>query len=580
MLTDIDAGRGPEGNEEEMGRAGTEGERRGENALPYGPAQVIPWLLLAVSLALFAWEMRSVQPQGDDAFISYRYARNLVEGHGLVYNPGERVEGYTNLLWTLLVAGGLKLGLQAETAGHLLSLLSGMAALLFALVYARACLPPARGWLAGFAPLLLLSSPSFAVWSSSGMETPLFTAALTAALAAEARRRAAWLTAALAVASLTRPEGALAAAVLYGFHLYRGRDRLGAALRPVLVYGCLLLALTVFRLLYYHAWLPNTFHAKVGGFPLAQGAFYLVGWLLNGSVVLLATALAAVRRCGPALPGAVLLLAFSVYIVWIGGDAYAHWRFFLPVLPALIVLALRGCAVALDEERSSGLAVCPGIAATALFFLLGNDATPGLIAVALMVVFYIVTLEREARRTQVIAAFAVAAAMVLTPLACRVVDHALRKRGATTVVLAPSRAEALIMTRQFCRFMGRLARQQSRAIRERCGPGCPVASLSIGMFGYYSRFPIVDVLGIVDPVIPESRARLAGPALPLFPGHASTNVEYVLARKPSFILVGNRGEYVLPVSTQFLDHPRFQSEYVYDPDAFGFARRDLPSGKP
>ena len=43
--------------------------------------------------------MRFVQ---DDAFITYRYARNLARGEGLVFNPGERVEGYTNFLWTVM----------------------------------------------------------------------------------------------------------------------------------------------------------------------------------------------------------------------------------------------------------------------------------------------------------------------------------------------------------------------------------------------------------------------------------------------------------------------------------------------
>ena len=47
----------------------------------------------------------------DDAFISFRYAQNLNDGHGLVFNPGERVEGYSNLLWVLLTAFGMKLGL-------------------------------------------------------------------------------------------------------------------------------------------------------------------------------------------------------------------------------------------------------------------------------------------------------------------------------------------------------------------------------------------------------------------------------------------------------------------------------------
>ena len=48
----------------------------------------------------------------DDAFISFRYARNLVRGHGLVFNPGEAVEGYTNFLWTLGLALGMILDID------------------------------------------------------------------------------------------------------------------------------------------------------------------------------------------------------------------------------------------------------------------------------------------------------------------------------------------------------------------------------------------------------------------------------------------------------------------------------------
>jgi len=54
----------------------------------------------------------------DDAFISFRYAQNLVDGNGLVFNPGERVEGYTNLSWTLLMAGVLAAGIWAWCASR------------------------------------------------------------------------------------------------------------------------------------------------------------------------------------------------------------------------------------------------------------------------------------------------------------------------------------------------------------------------------------------------------------------------------------------------------------------------------
>ena len=40
----------------------------------------------------------------DDAFISFRYSQHLAEGHGLVFNVGEKVEGYSNFLWVVLVA--------------------------------------------------------------------------------------------------------------------------------------------------------------------------------------------------------------------------------------------------------------------------------------------------------------------------------------------------------------------------------------------------------------------------------------------------------------------------------------------
>ncbi len=74
------------------------------------------WLWL-IGLAALIWgglEAYSLRWTTDDAFISFRYARNLVEGHGLVFNPGEYVEGYTNPLWTLWIAGGLRLGFSAE----------------------------------------------------------------------------------------------------------------------------------------------------------------------------------------------------------------------------------------------------------------------------------------------------------------------------------------------------------------------------------------------------------------------------------------------------------------------------------
>ncbi|NLA36221.1 MAG: hypothetical protein GX868_11145, partial [Actinobacteria bacterium] len=53
--------------------------------------------VLSAAAVITTWIFRYVQ---DDAFITFRYARMAAQDHGLVLNPGDRVEGYTNFLWT------------------------------------------------------------------------------------------------------------------------------------------------------------------------------------------------------------------------------------------------------------------------------------------------------------------------------------------------------------------------------------------------------------------------------------------------------------------------------------------------
>ena len=146
----------------------------------------LPWLVLLAWLTSVAWFLT------DDAFISFRYVRNLLEGHGLVFNPGEYVEGYTNFLWILELAAlwGL-FGVRLEHAAPWLSIaftVGTLAALWWWLarspsrhdrglvawlalglwVYCAAvrplrCGPPAAGWKPG-------SSPALSSWRSSAWQ--------------------------------------------------------------------------------------------------------------------------------------------------------------------------------------------------------------------------------------------------------------------------------------------------------------------------------------------------------------------------------------------------------------------------
>src|SRR5581483_12303609 len=101
----------------------------------------------------------------DDAFISFVYSRNLAKHGQLVFNLGEHVEGYTNFLWTVLLAGLMKVGLQPEIMSRVLGTYCGCTTLF---VVARASARLRGEWRLWDAlpALILCGVPGFACWSS------------------------------------------------------------------------------------------------------------------------------------------------------------------------------------------------------------------------------------------------------------------------------------------------------------------------------------------------------------------------------------------------------------------------------
>src|SRR5262245_16879680 len=88
----------------------------------------------------------------DDAYITFVYSRNLARHGQLVFNLGERVEGYTNFLWAVLLAGALKLGLGPELASRLFGAFFALATLAVVVRIALRLGAPSRGSIV--APLL------------------------------------------------------------------------------------------------------------------------------------------------------------------------------------------------------------------------------------------------------------------------------------------------------------------------------------------------------------------------------------------------------------------------------------------
>lgn len=299
------------------------------------------WLILGVAsfMAVLFVATNIDQPaQADDSYISYRYARNLAQGHGLVFNPGERVEGVSNFLWTLMIAGGIRLGFDAPLFTHWLALFFSGLFLLVSFGFAYRTHPSGYSLLV---PFILLCSISFATWSLSGMETPLYAFLAVAAFwaAYEGKLIAAALLAGLCFWS--RPDGALVGLVILGVSFIDKAEQKDRAewFKALAVWGFCITFLTGFRLIYYGALVPNTFQAKVGGIPFIRGVNYLRAFYLGGAAIFLPLALFKIndRKLWPLC---LFVIGHTLYVLAIGGDVFPHSRFFLAVLPLVIIMAV------------------------------------------------------------------------------------------------------------------------------------------------------------------------------------------------------------------------------------------------
>ncbi len=357
-------------------------------------------LALLITMAVLIWPAWL----SDDAFISFRYAQNLVQGHGLVYNPGERVEGYTNFLWTIMAAVVLRLGgdlvLWSHAAGVLLGLLIATG------TYVVATRLIGAAW-ALVAALIVATSQSLLLYTArgSGLETGLFAllvlagggcylAALRAAPAPGAFGLAGLL---FALAALTRPEGVLVLG-LTGLHLLcwllwqrspaseaaagtaqpaDPDQRLAASgyrLAPLwaLAGAFFLVYLPYFawRFSYYGDLLPNTFYAKTGGglHQVQRGLTYAGGFALTLGGPLLLVIVAPWLRGWRAALGSwrgyvlPLTLVYSAYIIAVGGDHFRGERFFVPLIPWLAILLADGLATLLTAPHAAQRLVRPLLA--------------------------------------------------------------------------------------------------------------------------------------------------------------------------------------------------------------------------
>jgi arabinofuranosyltransferase len=458
-------------------------------------------VLIAVCAAGLLIHAGSYDYVVDDAYISFRYARNLTEGHGLVFNPGERVEGYTNFLWVILIALGMRMGADPVRLAKALCFAFAVLSMItvyyyYGKMYGR------RAW-ERFLPVGLIAvSPPIAVWALGGLETTMFaflvTAAILAHIASRGRDGVPLASSMLVgLAALTRPEGMVFAAILFVDMLVKPKRK-----RHILVWliPLALMYIPYFTWRYeYYGWLfPNTFYAKTGGGPgqIVRGFAYARDFLLSpgGVVCLLAVVPAAVERSRRTLLPLVSCIVWAGYVVAIGGDGLAMYRFAVPVLPICYRLSAKGLAIVFDR---TGL----GEATVA------KNAIRG---VALGICLLLV---------------------LSASLGSKERDFVLTDRMLVEGHWIP---------------IGKWLRGYAR----------PDESVAVGMAGaipYYSRLYTIDMLGITDPHIAHVKMADMGKGVA---GHEKYDMRYVLARRPTYII-----HYPFRIKEAVITPAQFENEW-------------------
>jgi len=274
----------------------------------------------------------------DDAYISFRYARNFAEGYGLVWNVNDPpVEGYTNFLWVVVLAAFYRLGFDLELMSLILGILAGAGTIiLLSKTWPEEESDRQSNLLAAL--LLALSGP-FACWATSGLETSLFTFLIFAAFYARLQNRRQLSSILLFLAALTRPEGVLVFGILFLEMLHRRRQKQVESrdlIRFAVPFVLLFSGYFLWRYHYFGYLLPNTFYTKVGGtiWQVWRGLKYTLGfWGVTLLPLLVFVRIMHRRLSTTEITVVAVIGVYTLYTILVGGDYMAMFRFFVPLLP-------------------------------------------------------------------------------------------------------------------------------------------------------------------------------------------------------------------------------------------------------
>lgn len=316
--------------------------------------------LLGLVTILGLYHQYLYKTDAEDAYIAYRYVQNFVEGNGITFNPGEKVEGYSDFLWVVLVAAVNKIsGLDIPTVGRGLSVFFGVVSLVVSYFIGRRI--NNNDPVAGILTMLLLAAcGSFACYGPSGLETTLSVFLTMLVFWAAYKER--WLASGvlIALSGMAHPDGVILFMPVV-FLVFKASNPATSRWKSawLVVLGVIILSIpwTAWRLYYYGHLLPNSVVAKSGmhpGYQIQLGLNY-VGEFAWAHMGLMACVLSLLvmwfkkrKSLTPSLlqDRAVLMLLSiiiiqSAFVVMVGGDWMPAWRFIASYMAVICLVIVR-----------------------------------------------------------------------------------------------------------------------------------------------------------------------------------------------------------------------------------------------
>ncbi|RPI17011.1 MAG: hypothetical protein EHM58_10705 [Ignavibacteriae bacterium] len=466
--------------------------------------------VLAITGIIFYYYTKSFNFIQDDSFITYRYVKYFTEGHGLVFNIGERVEGYTCFLWVILLSFVKLLGFNFISLSQTLGIIFSLLTLYFTFRISTDIFPKGRSLLynAVFslgAVILLMSNGAFAYWTVSGMETGMFGFLVTLGLYLYLKEintknnTFPYSFVIFLLASLTRPEGNLIFAVTVLHKMYitlrANTDEtkskvnllfsrkniiwLSAYIIPALIY-------MIWRYSYYGYLLPNTFYAKTGSSweYFKSGFDYFLDFAKTYGLygLLLIVSFFTLRKkewFNNYLYLILVFYVFTIYVIVIGGDVLRPARFFVPLMPVFYILVQEGFAqlFAMFEKKNS------------------YSGSIALGVIAIIVIGYI----------------------TYKPQYEQIKKYSELENGLVDKM----------------RISGTWLKTKSTE----AGRPLTVAATTIGAISYYSDVTLIDMLGLTDKEIAHNPQPIPEISANAEIGwkERNYNVDYVISRKPDYI---------------------------------------------